>query len=237
MTEAPIYGAPEPPGTLLAMGVLHPRVLTRRTEEIIRDIILEGPAPMTMFQIYRALVAKGVMKHEPETAMFREHPTIKAIAGACQYLHFSGQLAALDNMLNERVEAAVSTNGRRPWTEEEDNNLRLAWKLKISGRGIAEQLKRPVDAIWSRADYLGLPRRKRRKGKAKKPVVKPYGTEETRNAESQAALGRLGAIPATPEFDEPKKRRCQSCHEFFDCPRIEDILCAECDVKRFEANP
>lgn len=95
MIGEPIYGASNPPAILFAKGVLHPRVLSRETEEVIRKIILSGGAPYSMFEIYRALIARGAMKHCPEAALYREHPTIKAIAGACQYLHFSSQLAGL----------------------------------------------------------------------------------------------------------------------------------------------
>ena len=90
-----LCGAPDPPDVLTGRGYLHPRTLDEETEAAIRGILLTG-APMSMFEVYRALVAKGVMEHDPEAALYREHPTIKAIAGACQYLHFSGQLADLD---------------------------------------------------------------------------------------------------------------------------------------------
>ena len=91
-----VYGAPDPPDILIVKGVIHPSTLPHETEEVIRQVILSGGAPFSMFEIYRALVERGVMKPDPEAALYREHPTIKQIAGACQHLYFSGQLADLD---------------------------------------------------------------------------------------------------------------------------------------------
>ena len=96
MTKSNILcGAPDPPEILIG-GSIHPRVLPKHTEQVIRRILLAGNAPMSMFQVYAALVAEGEMEFDREASLYREHPTIKLIAGACQYLYFSGQLAGLD---------------------------------------------------------------------------------------------------------------------------------------------
>ena len=70
-----------------------------------------------------------------------------------------------------------------------------------------------------------------------KPARPPCGKTEKRiavlNAESRAALDKFEQERATQKFGEPKQRRCQSCEQFFECTRIEDILCPECEGKRF----
>lgn len=93
-----VYGAPNPPGLLFSKGVLHPRTLSEEIEGIIRQIILAHPAPLSMLTVYKELVKREVMKFDKEVWYAREHPTIRAIAGACQYLHFSGQLEGRDEL-------------------------------------------------------------------------------------------------------------------------------------------
>ena len=67
---------------------------------------------------------------------------------------------------------------------------------------------------------------------------RPTGKAEKRiaalNAESRAALDKSQQERATQKFGAPKQRRCQSCEQFFECMRIEDILGAECEGRRFE---
>lgn len=93
MTEhETIYGAPFPPDILFSKYALHPRTLSSEIEDAIREILLANPAPLSIFKVYKALVDKGIMEFKKEVWFVREHPTIRAIAGACQYLHFSGQL-------------------------------------------------------------------------------------------------------------------------------------------------
>ena len=71
-----------------------------------------------------------------------------------------------------------------------------------------------------------------------KPARPPSGKTEKRiaalNAESRAALDKSQQERATQKFGAPKRRRCQSCEGFFECTRIEDILCPECECRRFE---
>ena len=66
---------------------------------------------------------------------------------------------------------------------------------------------------------------------------RPTGKAKARiavlNAESRAALDKSQQERATQKFGAPKRRRCQSCEQFFECARIENILCPECDGKRF----
>lgn len=95
MASEILCGAPDPPLVLIGRSV-HPRVLPIHIEQVIRRILLPRLAmgkPMSMFEVYAAVCAMGELEFEPEAALYREHPRIKEIAGACQYLHFSGQLA------------------------------------------------------------------------------------------------------------------------------------------------
>ena len=122
-------------------------------------------------------------------------------------------------------------NPCRRWTDKEDKYLKLAWKLGLSPAGIAEQLKRTIDAIHARAAHLNLKARPRRKAEPKKAPTPSDKTGERMaklDAVSRAALEHLDLIRATGAFDQPKTRRCQGCKEFFQCSRVEDIYCAEC---------
>ena len=86
-----LCGAPNPPAILFAKGVLHRRVLDEEMEAVIRGIILTQGAPLSMFQIYRALVARGAMPLNQEAMQYREHPIIKEIAGAPIAAQFYGK--------------------------------------------------------------------------------------------------------------------------------------------------
>lgn len=90
------YGAPDPPEILFARGVLHPHTLSDEITDVIFDILKDSLTrghAISMAEVYRRLCAKGAMEFQREVYLAREHPVIKQIAGACQHLHFSGQLA------------------------------------------------------------------------------------------------------------------------------------------------
>ena len=127
----------------------------------------------------------------------------------------------------------------RPWTDKENDWLELAWELGTPTLEIAEHLKRTSGGVRMRAVHIGLKARPggggRRKAKApKRPTGKPAERQAALNAESRAALDKSQQERATQKFGEPKQRRCQSCAQFFECTRIEDILCPECEGRRFE---
>ena len=67
-----------------------------------------------------------------------------------------------------------------------------------------------------------------------RPTSKIEERQAVLNAESRAALDKSQQERATQKFGAPKQRRCQSCEGFFECTRIEDILCPECEGRRFE---
>ncbi len=95
-----VYGAPNPPDILFAKGVLHPHTLSTEITEaifnILADSISEGHA-ISMTEVYKRLCARGVMKFQREVYLARDHPIMKQIAGAGQYLYFSGRLKGAES--------------------------------------------------------------------------------------------------------------------------------------------
>ena len=95
-----VYGAPNPPDILFAKGVLHPHTLNNEITEVIFDILKDSlgrEQVLSVAEIYKRLCGKGAMRFQREVYLARDHPIMKQIAGAGQYLHFSGRLKEFEN--------------------------------------------------------------------------------------------------------------------------------------------